>query len=124
MKMKSVSGITCYVKNVDRSVRFYETLGFTFRKREPNQATAYLNWFWIDLLSIKEETRSAFRKEAEPNGAGLLISISVDNVDAFYADLLAKGLKPSTKPQNSPWGKREFLLRDPDKNKLVFFEKK
>jgi catechol 2,3-dioxygenase-like lactoylglutathione lyase family enzyme len=124
MKMKSVSGITCYVKNVDRAVRFYETLGFTFRKREPRRATAYLNWFWIDLLAIKDETRTAFRKEAELKGPGPLISISVEDVDAFYDDLLSKGLKPSTKPQDSPWGNREFLLRDPDKNKLVFFEKK
>jgi catechol 2,3-dioxygenase-like lactoylglutathione lyase family enzyme len=122
--MKSVSGITCYVKNVDKAVRFYELLGFTFRKREPRRATAYLNWFWIDLLSIKEETRTAFRKEAELKGAGPLIYISVDDADAFYEDLLAKGLKPSTKPQDFPRGNREFLLRDPDKNKLVFFEKK
>ncbi len=124
MKMKSVSGITCYVKNVDKAVRFYELLGFTFRKRESRRATAYLNWFWIDLLSIKEETRTAFRKEAELKGAGPLIYISVDDADAFYEDLLSKGLKPSTQPQDSPGGNREFLLRDPDKNKLVFFEKK
>jgi hypothetical protein len=34
MKIKSVSGITCYVKNLNKTAKFYETLGFDIRKRE------------------------------------------------------------------------------------------
>ena len=125
MKIKSVAGVTCYVKNVSRTAKFYETLGFAFRKREPHHATAYLNWFWIDFLSIDKEARADFRKEAKlaHKGAGVFLYLSVENVDDFYEGLLSKGLKPSTKPQDSPWGNREFVVRDPDGYQLVVFKR-
>ncbi len=126
MKLKSVSGVTCYVTNLERSTAFYETVGFEIRRREHSRSTAYLNWFWIDLIVLKEEPRAAYRKEVEAGlkGSGPLVYISVDDVEGAYQELLSKGLKPSGKPQDSPWGTREFFLKDPDKNKLVFFQKK
>lgn len=33
------------------------------------------------------------------------------------------GMKPSSEPRDWPWGRREFVLRDPDGYKLVFFKK-
>ena len=125
MKIKSVAGFTCYVKNLNRTVKFYKALGFLFRKREPQHATAYSNWFWIDFLVIDKETRPEFRKEAKlkNKGGGVFIYLSVDNVDAFYKSLLAKGLKPASEPQDSPLGNREFVLRDPDGYKLVIFKR-
>jgi hypothetical protein len=42
----------------------------------------------------------------------------IDYVDAYYRDLIAKGLKPSSEPRN-----REFVICDPDGYKLVFFNK-
>ena len=55
MRPKSVSGITCFVKNVARTAKCYESLGFKFRKKDPDHATAYVNWFWIDFLPIDKE---------------------------------------------------------------------
>ena len=43
MKIKSVSGITCFVKNLNKTAAFYESLGFEIRKREANHITAYSN---------------------------------------------------------------------------------
>ena len=126
MKIKSVSGITCYVKNLSKTIKFYETLGFKFRKKEPNHATAYSNWFWIDFLSIEKETRPDYRKEAKlaRKGGGVYIYLSVDDVDAFHKFLLSKKLKPSTKPQDTPFGNREFMIQDPDGHRLVIFKRK
>jgi len=56
-------------------------------------------------------------------GAGLYLYISVDNVDKFYKKLLSKKLKPSSAPRDWPWGNREFVIRDPDGYKLVFFKR-
>lgn len=125
MKMKSVSGITCYAKDLAKTVTFYEALGFLFRKKEATHATAYLNWFWIDFVSIGLEDKAAFLEEAKSKnkGAGLYINISVDEIDELYSELVAKGLKPSGEPKDWPWGNREFVLRDPDGYKLVFFQK-
>ena len=125
MKMNSVAGIVCYVKNIAKTTTFYEALGFQFNKREPDHVSIRLHWFWIDFHPQDKEDKPEFQKEANLNnkGAGLFLYISVENVDECYKDLLAKGLHPSSSPQNWPWGNREFAIRDPDGYKLVIFKK-
>lgn len=49
------------------------------------------------------------------------IYLIVDDVDETYKELLEKGLKPSSEPRDWPWGNREFVIRDPDGYKLVFY---
>lgn len=126
MKIKSVSGITCYVKNLNKTAEFYEQLGYDIKKRETNHVTAYSNWFWIDFLSIAKDERTSFTKgvDLSNKGAGMFLYMSVDNVDEFHAHLLSKGIKPLTRPQDQPWGNREFILRDPDGYRLVIFKRK
>lgn len=125
MEMKSISGFTCYVSDLAATAQFYEALGFRFGNQEPDTITIYLNWFSVKFVAIASEDSSEFIKEATivPKGAGMYINIKVDNVDEFYEGVLAKGLKPSSKPRDWPWGNREFVLRDPDGYKLVFFQK-
>ena len=126
MKIKGVSGITCYVEDLDRTAKFYETLGFETRKRDANHATVYSNWFWIDFLAINNEERANFREEdpLSPKGTGVFLYLSVDNVDEFHSALLAAGLKPASEPRDQPWGNREFMIRDPDGYKLMIFKRK
>jgi catechol 2,3-dioxygenase-like lactoylglutathione lyase family enzyme len=125
-KIKSVSGITIYVKDIETSVKFYETLGFDKRKDANGTTTIYSNWFWLNMVPISDEEKVGFAKEAnaEPKGAGLFIYLSVDDVDQFYSEIVAAGLKPSTEPRDWDWGNREFVVRDPDGYKLVIFKKK
>ncbi len=124
--MKSVSGLTCYVKDLNKTISFYEALGFVFRKKEETHATGYVNWFWIDFVLAPKEDKEEFKDDANAKnkGAGMYIGISVEDVDAFYTGVLEKGMKPSSEPRDWPWGNREFVLRDPDGYKLVFFKKK
>jgi catechol 2,3-dioxygenase-like lactoylglutathione lyase family enzyme len=129
MKIKSVSGVTCYVKNLAKTVQFYETLGFETKKQDATHATLYSNWFWIDFLAIAKNGRTERYERAKGSdltskGAGIFLYLSVDNVDEFHKELLSKGLRPSTKPQDQPWGNREFILRDPDGYNLVIFKRK
>ncbi|HEY3313151.1 MAG TPA: VOC family protein [Anaerolineales bacterium] len=126
MKIKSVSGFTCYVKDLDATAGFYENLGFDIKKREASHLTAYSNWFWIDFLAIDKDERPEYSRAANLNNkaGGLFIYLSVDNVDETYNELVAGGLKPVTTPQNQPWGNREFILQDPDGYNLVFFKRK
>lgn len=124
--MKSVSGIVAYVKDIEKTAAFYETLGFQFEKREANHISLRLNWFWIDFHPQNKEEKKEFQKEANlaNKGAGMFLYISVDDVDEFYNGLLREGLKPSSEPRDWPWGNREFVIRDPDGYKLVFFKRK
>ncbi len=44
-------------------------------------------------------------------------------MDEFYEAMLAKDIKPASAPQDFSWGRREFVIRDPDGYRLVFFQK-
>ncbi len=126
MKMKSVAGIICLVKDLPRTVKFYESLGFEFKKQNPGvSAHAYLNWFWIEFLLVDKVITEAFKADAviSPKGTGQYTHVNVEDVDEFYKGLLAKDLKPVSKPQDFPWGQRELVLIDPDGYKLVFYSK-
>ena len=111
MGIRSVSGMVCYVEDPLKTAEFYEKLGFQFKKRKSHHVTVNLNWYWIDFLKISKEEKTEFIEEARSNnkGAGIYIYVSVDNVDEFYNDLIAKGLKPSTEPRDCLWN-REFVI--------------
>jgi len=125
MKIKSVSGITCYVKNLNKTAKFYETLGFEVRKRESDHITVYSNWFWMDFIAMDQEAAAVAKKASVRGemGAGPFVYLSVDDVDAFHKYLLSKGLMASSKPRDRA-GNREFVVRDPDGYELVIFRRK
>jgi catechol 2,3-dioxygenase-like lactoylglutathione lyase family enzyme len=126
MKLNSISGLTCYVKDLDQTAKFYEAIGCRIGNRDETTLTVYVNWFSIKFCAQDKEEKAEFQKEANvtSKGGGIFINIKVDAIDEIYKELLSLGMKPSSEPRDWPWGNREFVLRDPDGYKLVFFEKK
>src|ERR671918_1922530 len=116
MKVNSISGISCYVKDLARAAEFYETIGFRRGKEEPDRVTFYVNWFFVTLVA-------GDRSEAEAKGAGIFLYIKVDDVEDFHKAVVSAGLEPAGEPERQPSGNREFVLRDPDGYNLVFFQK-
>ncbi len=123
--MVSISGLVSYVKDIDKTADFYKALGFSTSKRDSTLLSVRLNWFWLDFLPQDLEDKPKFKKEARlgNKGAGQFLYIKVEDVNKFYEYVLSKKLKPSSVPRDWPWGNREFVLRDPDGYKLVFFQK-
>jgi catechol 2,3-dioxygenase-like lactoylglutathione lyase family enzyme len=126
MKVNSISGITCYVEDLSRTGEFYEAIGFRRGKEEPDRVTFYVNWFFVTFIAQDQEADAELRKEAElrAKGSGLFLYVKVDDVEDFHKAVLSKGMKPAGEPQVRPSGNREFVLRDPDGYRLVFFQKK
>lgn len=128
MKIVSVSGIVRPVEDLSKTIEFYEKLGFLFKEKNPDFAKAYVNWFWIEFVDVQKMEATVFKKQVSEDGrlgsSGDFLHVSVDDVDEFYEHVVSKGLKPSSEPQDFPWGRREFVIRDPDGYKLVFFKKK
>lgn len=88
-------------------------------------AIVEINGFKLWLVNQNTAKGNAeFEKDAfsEQKGAGLYIYINVDNIDGYYQGLVDKGYKPSSEPRDWPWGNREFVLRDPDRYKLCFYQ--
>lgn len=116
-KMASISGIVCYVKNLEKTANFYEKLGFIVTDKTEDHVSIRLNWFWIEF----QKAVGGMKIQATTSE---FIYISVDDVDGFYADLKQKGIALHVEPFDEPnLKRREFLVADPDGYKLVFFRK-
>jgi catechol 2,3-dioxygenase-like lactoylglutathione lyase family enzyme len=113
VKISSISGLTYSVKDLDRTAEFYESLGFRPGKRDDHQLTCYVNWFWVTFTTVDN---------GDP-GSGPTLYLKVDDIDDFYGAVLAHGFQPETEPRKDRTGRREFLLLDPDGNRLAFFAK-
>ena len=113
MKISSISGLVYRVQDLAKTIEFYQTLGFRLGKSEERQVTCYVNWFWV-----------TFTLDGEADaGSGPTLHMKVDDIDDFYGGVLANGLLAETEPRKQRGGNREFLMLDPDGNKLVFFAK-
>ena len=125
MKPKGAAGTVCYVRNLERTVEFYEKLGFQFKTKEPARATAYVNWRWLDFHQVAAADAPAWHVSANVNNAavGALFYFSVESVQKAYDDVTASGLQPVSEPIDLR-GNREFMLVDPDGYRLLFFKRK
>jgi uncharacterized glyoxalase superfamily protein PhnB len=85
-----------------------------------------VNWFFVTFVAQDQEDDAEPKKEARNTNKGsrLFLHIKVDDIQDFYKGVRAKPMKPVSEPQERPSGTREFVLRDPDGYKLVFFQKK
>jgi predicted lactoylglutathione lyase len=117
MDLKSVSGLTFFVKDINKTAGFYKTLGFKIEKQEKDYLLVRLNWFSMDFVN------ESGKAVAEPKGGGICINISVGDVDEFYKGVLAKGLKPASEPADFPGGFRNFVIHDPDGYNIVMFKR-
>ena len=126
MKLSSISGYHCYVADLARTAEFYEKLGFRAGKQEADRRTFYVNWFFATFVAQDQIDDAELRSETEqsPKGAGVLVYLKVEDLDEFYKGIVKLGMTPASEPQKRPNRDREFMLRDPDGYRLVFFEKK
>ena len=126
--IKAVNLIGMYVEDTQASTDFYQSLGFEPLTDTDDRDAAYVSLGNFRFQFIAKDTAKdkpeAFQKDAfgEPKGTGLYINIEVDAIDDYFQGLKDKGVKTSTEPRDWPWGHREFVLRDPDGYKLVFYQ--
>lgn len=127
--LKSLNLLGLYVKDTAVSVAFYKRLGFEAVKDDGSIAEVKLGDVRLKFIAqaTAENMHESFQKEAfgEPKGTGVYINLEVSDIDDYYQMLLDNDIKPSTAPRDwiQPWGQREFVARDPDGYKLVFYEK-
>ena len=109
MTVGSINAITLAVSDIDRSIGFYESIGFSLEYRSPNFATFRIGEQALNLTG-----------EAEPNGFWGRVIFYVGDVDRMYAKAVEAGHQPETTPADATWGERYFHLNDPDGHQLSF----
>lgn len=65
-------------------------------------------------LSVANEQRASVKSAG---GRGLTLAFQVDEADAIWQSLMARGINVG-KIADHPWGGRAFFLFDPDGNRL------
>jgi lactoylglutathione lyase len=120
---------TCYrILDVDRSVAFYEALGFQELRRAPIRDEA-VNVF-MGLPEDGDEPRLELTHNfgvTEPYEIGTgygHIAITTDDLDGRLAQLGEQGIEPEKPPyQIRPGGSRICFVRDPDGYRIEIIER-
>ncbi len=109
---ESLSAITLATQDMQRAVRFYETLGFRLLHGGPDEAFAS---FAVggSFLNLIAETHG-------PSNWWGRVIIYVSDVYALYRKALAAGITPAFTPRDAPWHERYFHVTDPDGHELSF----
>ena len=109
----AISAVTLVTHDMLTAVRFYTALGFTVKYGgEADSFTSFA--FGTNYLNLVSG-----RKRRQPQLCGRII-FYVDDVDAFYRNVLTHGYPTDTEPRDSEWSERYFHLTDPDGNELSF----
>ncbi len=114
-------GLTLTVKNVERSIEFYNgKLGLNI---EWNSAPAFamirIGTGTIGLLSIDEARKEGTVETTAEQKRGTHVEFSVDDLDALYAELLTKEVVFHQPPHDEPW-ERAMTAFDPDGYSVEF----
>jgi catechol 2,3-dioxygenase-like lactoylglutathione lyase family enzyme len=107
------------VRDLKRSTRFYvEVLGF---ERDDVQAPGWsflsLDAFRVMLGECPDEVHAQ-----ETGNHSWFVHLVIEGLDAYHAEVRAKGAEVLVAPSDRPWGMREFVVRTPDGHRLVFGE--
>ena len=99
LHVRDVSGMAAY---------FRDTLGFTWDFGDENYAVVWRENSAIHLV----------KRDGEPSNVHLFQWVR--DVDACYAEVLARGADITRPPHTEPYGLREFAVRAPNGLAIVF----
>lgn len=106
------------VGDLDRSIRYYEKLGFTFG--EPWEGFYAIGRMDGLELHLKEAPRNEAERQWRRDNEHLDAAAGVDGIEAFFAQCVAGGatiLKPLAP---TAWGTEDFYIEDPDGYVICF----
>ena len=117
---------TCYrIGDIDRSVAFYETLGFEELRRMDIRDEAINVFMGLPGEDARLELTHNFGVESYDLGTGYNhIALAVDDLDEKLAALAAAGIEPEKPPYRvREGGSRLCFVRDPDGYRIELIER-
>jgi len=112
-EIECISAVTLATHDMDRSVRFYQALGFKVDHGGPTAefTTLLAGDNALNLIAVSKETPVAWWGR---------VIFYVSDVDAFFGAATAAGIQAEFSPRDASWGERYFHLLDPDGHELSF----
>ena len=117
---------TCYrITDIDRSVAFYEALGFEDRRRMPIREEAINVFMGLPGDSDRLELTYNHGVESYDIGTGYgHIAVSVDDIDETLSRLKEQGIEPEREPYRvREGGSKICFVRDPDQYRIELIER-
>jgi lactoylglutathione lyase len=117
---------TCYrITDIDRSVAFYEALGFEERRRMPIRDEAINVFMGLPGDDDRLELTYNHGVDSYDLGTGYNhIAIGVDDLDGTLEALGAEGIEPEKPPYTvRDGGPRICFVRDPDGYRIELIER-
>ena len=117
---------TCYrIGDIDRSVRFYETLGFEERARLPIRDEAINVFMGLPGEDPRLELTYNHGVDSYDLGTGYNhIALAVEDLDGTLARLGEQGIEPEKPPYRvREGGSRLCFVRDPDGYRIELIER-
>jgi lactoylglutathione lyase len=117
---------TCYrIGDIDRSVAFYEALGFEEMGRVPIRDEAINVFMGLPDDGARLELTYNHGVDSYELGTGYNhIAITTSNLDATLADLAEQGIEPEKPPYTvREGGSRICFVRDPDQYRVEIIER-
>jgi lactoylglutathione lyase len=118
---------TCYrITNPERSVAFYEALGFEKRRELPIGDEAVNIFMGLPGDGDRLELTYNFGVDSYELGTGYgHIAVTVDDLDATLANLAGQGIEPERPPYTvRAGGSRLCFVRDPDQYRIELIERR
>ena len=117
---------TCYrIGDIDRSVAFYEALGFEEMGRHPIRDEAINVFMGLPDDGARLELTYNHGVDSYELGTGYNhIAITTSDLDATLADLAEQGIEPEKPPYTvRDGGSRICFVRDPDQYRVEIIER-
>jgi lactoylglutathione lyase len=117
---------TCYrIGDIDRSVAFYEALGFEELRRMPIRDEAINVFMGLPGDGPRLELTYNFGVDSYDLGTGYNhIAVTAEDLDATLDNLAAQGIEPEKPPYTvREGGSRLCFVRDPDGYRIELIER-
>lgn len=104
------------VRDLELSTRYYvDVLGFV---RDPIDGPGW-SFLSKDAFKVMLGECPDEKPAGELENHAWFAYLTVDGVDAYYREIVARGAMVSSAPADKPWGLREFGLSTPDGHRIT-----
>ena len=108
------------IDDLDKSIAFYEALGFTVAQRWDDNGTPIGAMMQAGELLVGLNQDDWKKGRDRQKGLGTRLNIeTTQNIDAIATRVKGAGYKIDVEPFDTPWKTRQFELTDPSGYKLT-----